>query len=87
MRGILTGQRYVDDILQPHVGPFLNGLPGANFLQDNTSPHTARVDQDFLRHIQTLPWPVRYPDLSPVELVWDQLKRQIPSCHSVHNLE
>ncbi|GFU47853.1 transposable element Tcb1 transposase [Trichonephila clavipes] len=24
MRGTLTGQRYVDDILLPHVGPFLN---------------------------------------------------------------
>ncbi|GFS87466.1 transposable element Tcb1 transposase [Trichonephila clavipes] len=31
MRGTLTGQRYVDDILRPHVGPFLNGLPGGNF--------------------------------------------------------
>ncbi|GFU16898.1 transposable element Tc1 transposase [Trichonephila clavipes] len=28
MRGFLRGQRYVDDILRPHVGPFLNGLPG-----------------------------------------------------------
>ncbi|GFU92783.1 transposable element Tcb2 transposase [Trichonephila clavipes] len=28
MHGTLTGQRYVDDILRPHVGPFLNGLPG-----------------------------------------------------------
>ncbi|GFU63131.1 transposable element Tcb2 transposase [Trichonephila clavipes] len=25
--------------------------------------------------------------LSPVEHVWDQLKRQMPSCHSVHDLE
>ncbi|GFT07908.1 transposable element Tcb2 transposase [Trichonephila clavipes] len=31
MRGTLTGQRYVEDILRPHVGPFLNGLPGAIF--------------------------------------------------------
>ncbi|GFY12770.1 transposable element Tcb1 transposase [Trichonephila clavipes] len=31
MRGTLTGQRYVDDILRPHVGLFLNGLPGAVF--------------------------------------------------------
>ncbi|GFU62895.1 DDE_3 domain-containing protein [Trichonephila clavipes] len=50
IRGTLTGQRYVDDILQPHVGPFLNGLPGAIFQQDNAHPHTARVAQDFLRH-------------------------------------
>ncbi|GFW83489.1 transposable element Tcb2 transposase [Trichonephila clavipes] len=35
----------------------------------------------------TLPWPVRSSDLSPVEHVWNQLKRQMPSCHSVHDLE
>ncbi|GFY08145.1 HTH_Tnp_Tc3_2 domain-containing protein [Trichonephila clavipes] len=34
MRGTLTGQHYVDDILRPHVGPFLNGLPGAIFQQE-----------------------------------------------------
>ncbi|GFU75394.1 transposable element Tc1 transposase [Trichonephila clavipes] len=61
--------------------------PGAIFQQDNARPHTARVAQDFLRHFQTLPWPARSPDLSPVEHVWDQLKRQMPSCHSVHDLE
>ncbi|GFW17964.1 DDE_3 domain-containing protein [Trichonephila clavipes] len=87
MRGILTGQRYVDDDLRPQVGPFLNGLPKAIFQQDNACPHTARVVQDFLRHFQTLPWPARSPDLSPVEHVWDKLKRQMPSCHSVHDLE
>ncbi|GFT27755.1 transposable element Tcb2 transposase [Trichonephila clavipes] len=57
------------------------------FQQDNARPYTARVAQDFLRHFQTLPWPALSPDLSPVEHVWDQLKRQIPSCHSVHYLE
>ncbi|GFU68682.1 transposable element Tcb1 transposase [Trichonephila clavipes] len=54
MHGTLTGQRYVDDILRSHVGPFLNGLPGAIFQQHNALPHTARVAQDFLRHFQTL---------------------------------
>ncbi|GFV13896.1 transposable element Tcb2 transposase [Trichonephila clavipes] len=87
LRGTLTGQRYVDDILRPHVGPFLNGLPGAIFQQDNARPHTVRVAQDFLRHFQTLPWLARSPDLSPVEHVWDQLKLQMPSCHSVYDLE
>ncbi|GFV43139.1 transposable element Tc1 transposase [Trichonephila clavipes] len=64
-------------------GPFLNGLPGAIFQQDNARPHTARVAQDFVRHLQTIRWPARSPDLSPVDHVWDQLKRQMPSCHSV----
>ncbi|GFX58958.1 uncharacterized protein TNCV_806621 [Trichonephila clavipes] len=44
--GTLKGQRYVDDILRPHVGPFLNGLPGAIFQQDNARPHTVRVAKD-----------------------------------------
>ncbi|GFV71336.1 DDE_3 domain-containing protein [Trichonephila clavipes] len=87
MRGKLMGQRYVDDILQPYVGLFLNGLPEANLQQDNARSHTARVAQDFLRHFQTLPWPARSPDWFPVEHVWDQVKWQMPSCHSVHDLE
>ncbi|GFT11624.1 transposable element Tcb2 transposase [Trichonephila clavipes] len=51
-------------------------LPAAIFQQDNARPYTARVTQDFLHHFETLPWPARSPDLSPVEHVWDQLKRQ-----------
>ncbi|GFX59283.1 transposable element Tcb2 transposase [Trichonephila clavipes] len=70
-----------------HPGPFLNGLPGAIFQQDNARLHTARVAQDFLRHFQTLPWSALSPDSSPLEHVWDQLKRQMPSCHSVQDLE
>ncbi|GFX08903.1 transposable element Tcb2 transposase [Trichonephila clavipes] len=62
MRGTLTGQRYVDDILRSHVGRYLNGFPVAIFEQDNARPHTARVAQDILRHFQTLPWPARFSD-------------------------
>ncbi|GFV44205.1 DDE_3 domain-containing protein [Trichonephila clavipes] len=87
MRVTLTCQRYVDDILRPRVGHFLKGLAGAIFQEDNALLHTPRVAHDFLRHFQTLPWPDCSYDLSPVEHVWEQLKRQIPSCHSVHDLE
>ncbi|GFW01703.1 DDE_3 domain-containing protein [Trichonephila clavipes] len=87
MSGTLTGQRYVDDILRPHVGSFLNGLRGAIFKQNNARPHTARVAQDFLRYFYTLLCPARSSDLFPVEHAWDQLKWQMPSFHSVHDLE
>ncbi|GFW55021.1 transposable element Tcb2 transposase [Trichonephila clavipes] len=68
-------------------GPFLNGLPGSFSQQDNARSHTARVAQDSLRHFQSLPWPALSLDLSPVEHVWDQLKRHMPLCYSVHDLE
>ncbi|GFT44013.1 DDE_3 domain-containing protein [Trichonephila clavipes] len=89
-RSTLTGQRYVDDILRPHVGLFLNGLPGAIFQQDNARPHTVRVClktslRHFLRLFHGHP---ATPDLSPVEHMWNQPpKRQMPSCHSLHDLE
>ncbi|GFV60472.1 DDE_3 domain-containing protein [Trichonephila clavipes] len=87
MRGILTGQRYVDDILRPHVGPFLNGLPGAIFMQDNACPHTASrtsLRTSFSDSSMAGPLPRFVPS---VEQVWDKLKRQMPSCHSPHDLE
>ncbi|GFT20952.1 transposable element Tcb2 transposase [Trichonephila clavipes] len=65
MRVTLTGQRYVDGILRPHVDPFLNGFPGAIFQQDSARSQTARVAQDFLRHFQTLLWLAHFPRFVP----------------------
>ncbi|GFV73341.1 transposable element Tcb1 transposase [Trichonephila clavipes] len=65
--GAMTVQRYVHDILQPHVLPLTQWLPGAIFQQDNARPHMARVSQDCLRTLTTFPWPTRSPDLSPNE--------------------
>ncbi|GFV64114.1 transposable element Tcb2 transposase [Trichonephila clavipes] len=45
MRGTLTGQRYVDDILRLHVGLFLNGLPG----QFSSKILLVRIQQELLK--------------------------------------
>ncbi|GFU24054.1 transposable element Tcb2 transposase, partial [Trichonephila clavipes] len=52
MRGTLTGQRYVYDILRPHVGPFLNG-----FLMELAVPDLwAHLPQDNIRcQINSMP--------------------------------
>ncbi|GFW39793.1 transposable element Tcb2 transposase [Trichonephila clavipes] len=73
--GTMTAQRYVHDILQPHVLPLMQRLPGSIFQQDNARPHTARVTQDSLRTVTPHPWPVRSPDLSLIEHIWDHLGR------------
>ncbi|GFU69981.1 transposable element Tcb2 transposase [Trichonephila clavipes] len=71
--GTMTAQRYVHDILQPHVLSLMQRLPGAIFQQDNARPHTARVSQDCLRTVTIFLWPARSPHLSPIEHVWDHL--------------
>ncbi|GFV40850.1 transposable element Tcb1 transposase [Trichonephila clavipes] len=38
-----AAQRYVHDIMQPHVLPLMQWLPGAIFQLDNARPHTARL--------------------------------------------
>ncbi|GFT81171.1 transposable element Tcb1 transposase [Trichonephila clavipes] len=57
-------------------------LTGPFFQQDNARPHTARVSQDCLRTVTTLPWPARSTDLSPIEHILDHLGRRVghPMC-------
>ncbi|GFT10263.1 transposable element Tcb2 transposase [Trichonephila clavipes] len=87
MRGTLTGQRYVDDILRPHVGPFLNGLPGAIFQQDNARPRTARFCLRFPTSFSDSSMVHPLPRFLPCSARGDQLKWQMPSCHPVHDSE
>ncbi|GFX91195.1 transposable element Tcb2 transposase [Trichonephila clavipes] len=71
----MIAKGYVHDILQPHVLPLMQRLPGAIFQQENTQSHTARMSQDCLRTVIALPWPSRSPDLSPIKHIWDNLER------------
>ncbi|GFS57282.1 hypothetical protein TNCV_491731 [Trichonephila clavipes] len=36
---------------------------------------SARVSQDCLCTVTTIPWSARYPDLSPIQDIWDDLIR------------
>ncbi|GFX44276.1 transposable element Tcb2 transposase [Trichonephila clavipes] len=74
--GTMTAQRYIHDILQPHALPLMQRLPEAIFQQDNARLHTARVSQDYLRTVTTLPWNAQSPGLSPIEPIWDHLRRK-----------
>jgi hypothetical protein len=55
MQGNMTAQRYVQDIVLPHVLPLMV-TPRAVFQQDNARPHTARLTIAFLtaNNINTL---------------------------------
>ena len=78
--GILTRQRYIDEILCPHVVPFLRPVGKSGIFQDdNARPHRARIVDGFpqANNVRRLEWPAISPDLSCIEHVWDVLGRAV----------
>ncbi|GFY07052.1 transposable element Tcb2 transposase [Trichonephila clavipes] len=87
IRGTITAQRYVHDILRPHALPLMQRLPGAIFQQAKARPHTARVSQDCLCTVIALPLPAQSSDLSPIEHTWDCLGQRVGHPTSLNELE
>ncbi|GFV39705.1 transposable element Tcb1 transposase [Trichonephila clavipes] len=78
--GTMTGQRYIDEVVLPHVRLF-RGAVGDKFvfMDDNATCHRTLAVQDCLdsEGIQRLVWLARFSDLNPIENVWDALGRQV----------
>ena len=80
MERTLTARRYIDEILEPTVIPFLhNNADVTHYQQDNARSHSARITTAFLgdQNVTMLPCQAFSPDLSPTKHLWDQFGRRV----------
>ncbi|GFU57380.1 hypothetical protein TNCV_3635591 [Trichonephila clavipes] len=77
--GTLNSQRYISEVLEPVVLPYIQGLATAVFQQHNVQPHVARIVQRFFvnHQIELLPWSARSPDLLPIENMWSMVAQRM----------
>ncbi|GFV73498.1 transposable element Tcb1 transposase [Trichonephila clavipes] len=77
--GTLNRQRYMSEVLEPVVLPYLQGLTTTIFQQDNVRPHVIRIVRRFFvnHQIELLAWLARSPDLSPIENMWSIVAQRL----------
>ena len=79
IRGNLTGNQYIRNVLQPVVLHFENDTLAARpvFMDDNARPHRSRAVTAYLQSkaMTSLPWPAMSLDFNPMEHAWGMLGR------------
>ena len=79
----LTGETYINNILIPHILPFIRNEQRLNNIvilqQDNAPPHKANIVKAFMtdNEIQVLPWPAVSPDINCIENLWANMGRAL----------
>ena len=84
--GIVSSQLYDDDLLHLVMLLFLLRHPGLTLQHDNARLHTAHVTMNCLLSYLILPWPDRLLDLSPIDHIWDIMRKWLQPSGSTDNL-
>ena len=77
LHGKINSVRYIAQVVNPVLLPLFRQESNVPFQQDKARLHTAAATQRALRGVQQLHWPTTSPDLTPVEHMWDMMKRDL----------
>ena len=77
LEGKVNSAHYIAKVVNPVLLSILEQEGDVLFQQDNVCPHMDAVTQCALCGVQQLPWSAKSPDFSPVEHVWDMMKRKL----------